>query len=259
VSDFGLAINSEWSSEFGCGSVRYESPECLSSKSPRYPTKKSDVWSLGVILINMLAGQNPWCEPSMADEMYREYVQEPGFFERHFTNDNELVEILEGCLDRDADTRWGIEKLCQGIDGLIGSPDSAVEFDFTGAFRERKNSWASEAMDWDEVPVFPSVVELTEVPVFPSAVELNEIETKTMIEEEEEKGGMDDADKLEQRHRLVEHDESKKEKRRKRRHRKYKKIRLNDVDGSEGLMIKMAAAFSKSVETLETGFRMTFL
>ena len=96
VSDFGLATNSEFSTEFGCGSVRYESPECLFPTTTHYQTLSADIWSLGIILINMITGKNPWCEPSMNDEMYREYLSSPDFLERHFTRDPDLLDLLKG-------------------------------------------------------------------------------------------------------------------------------------------------------------------
>ncbi|KAH8826965.1 kinase-like domain-containing protein [Flagelloscypha sp. PMI_526] len=53
VTDFGLATKEKFSSAFGCGSAHYMSPV-------GYDSPANDVWSLGVILVNMATGRNPW-------------------------------------------------------------------------------------------------------------------------------------------------------------------------------------------------------
>ena len=74
LSDFGLSTTSEYSREFGCGSVRYMAPETFAGKSA-YHCASNDVWSLTIILINMLTGKNPWVEPSMSDKHYRNHMK----------------------------------------------------------------------------------------------------------------------------------------------------------------------------------------
>ncbi|KAJ3307396.1 hypothetical protein HDV03_000044 [Kappamyces sp. JEL0829] len=77
LTDFGLATTDFYSTEFGCGSVRYMAPECLgkkkTDKSP-YLSAANDVWSLAIILINMLTGKNPWVEPSSKDKHFRSHI-----------------------------------------------------------------------------------------------------------------------------------------------------------------------------------------
>lgn len=118
--------------------MRYESPECLAPIRPTttgYATLPADVWSLGVILINLLVGKNPWCEPSShRDEMYSEYVADrPAFLERHFPAVGALGcgidALILGCLDPDVRMRWGIAKVCARVRDVVRRlvpPDSAV-------------------------------------------------------------------------------------------------------------------------------------
>ena len=80
LSDFGLSTTDRLSTEFGCGSVRYMAPECLSSKGNEktpYLSAANDVWSLAIILINMLTGKNPWVEPSEKDKHFRTHLLSP--------------------------------------------------------------------------------------------------------------------------------------------------------------------------------------
>ena len=81
LADFGLVTEEPNSDEFGLGSTRYQSPECLgfslsldSKELESYPTGPSDIWSLGIILINMISGRNPWHEAKMSDAVFKDYA-----------------------------------------------------------------------------------------------------------------------------------------------------------------------------------------
>lgn len=56
IADFGLATRQSRSNEFGCGSLRYMSVECLNHdrKALTYDCAKNDAWSAAIVLINML-------------------------------------------------------------------------------------------------------------------------------------------------------------------------------------------------------------
>lgn len=82
LADFGLATSEKTSSDFGCGSTFYMGPECqggISTQLDRYTTAANDVWSLGVILVNLICGRNPWKQASIDDETFREYLRNPDF------------------------------------------------------------------------------------------------------------------------------------------------------------------------------------
>ncbi|KAF8305533.1 kinase-like protein, partial [Clavulina sp. PMI_390] len=53
LSDFGLATTDRWSADVDCGSAPYMSYECRNVVGPTYATQPADVWSLGIVLINM--------------------------------------------------------------------------------------------------------------------------------------------------------------------------------------------------------------
>lgn len=60
ISDFGLCgyINESSLMKTFCGSPSYCSPECLCRI--QYDGRKSDIWSMGIILYEMVTGDHPW-------------------------------------------------------------------------------------------------------------------------------------------------------------------------------------------------------
>lgn len=82
LADFGLATSERTSSDFGCGSTFYMSPECqggLFQRLGSYSTLHNDIWSLGVILVNLTCGRNPWKQACPSDETFRAYLANPDF------------------------------------------------------------------------------------------------------------------------------------------------------------------------------------
>ncbi|GAA5796969.1 hypothetical protein HPULCUR_002347 [Helicostylum pulchrum] len=90
LADFGLTTSQSISNEFNCGSSFYFSPECqgfsisnTEFKSVRYyDTISNDIWSLGVILINLVSGRNPWKKANMQDAAFATFVKQPRKFFR---------------------------------------------------------------------------------------------------------------------------------------------------------------------------------
>ena len=103
LADFGLSINSPISQDFQCGSLYYMSPgkssfrnlknytftghvpriftECINKKLTigEYSTRHNDVWALGVILINMITGRNPWKYATAGDDCFATYLCDDDF------------------------------------------------------------------------------------------------------------------------------------------------------------------------------------
>lgn len=97
LADFGLATQDYLTSDFGCGSTFYMSPECQQS-NPRpnsyYASAANDVWSLGVILVNLTCGRNPWKRASVEDSTFRAYAKDPNFLKTILPLSEELDSIL---------------------------------------------------------------------------------------------------------------------------------------------------------------------
>ncbi|GAN11122.1 protein serine/threonine kinase [Mucor ambiguus] len=112
LADFGLTTNQMVSKEFNCGSSFYFSPECQGvtvsgnhnmKKVQYYDTLTNDIWSLGIILINLVSGRNPWKQANMQDAAFAAYVRQPRRFFRSIlpgiskSLDRILIRIF--CLD----------------------------------------------------------------------------------------------------------------------------------------------------------------
>ncbi|KAF9432982.1 hypothetical protein BGZ76_010034 [Entomortierella beljakovae] len=81
LADFGLATKDRVSSDFGCGSSFYMAPEQQPTSVPGqrrpYLPSKSDVWSLGIIFLNLKFGRNPWkMSRASADPTFAAYAQD---------------------------------------------------------------------------------------------------------------------------------------------------------------------------------------
>ncbi|KAK1235108.1 hypothetical protein PQX77_001674 [Marasmius sp. AFHP31] len=100
IADFGLSTEKRICEDFGCGSSYYMSPgwfpifldymhlltlspapECLGRDSYRshYSPRQNDVWSLGVILINLITARNPWNLAVSKDQHFAAFLQDPNY------------------------------------------------------------------------------------------------------------------------------------------------------------------------------------
>lgn len=113
LADFGLATSDDRSEDYGCGSTFYMSPECLdqSSKRPFYYCAPNDVWSLGVILVNLTCGRNPWKQASFDDDTYRAYTRSQDFLKTILPVSDELNDILGRIFTRNPDQRITLPEL----------------------------------------------------------------------------------------------------------------------------------------------------
>jgi serine/threonine protein kinase len=113
LADFGLATSSEKSEDYGCGSTFYMSPECLdhASRRPFYYSAPNDVWSLGVVLVNLTCGRNPWKQASVEDSTYRAFTRSQGFLKTILPVSDSLNDILGRIFTRDPEQRITLREL----------------------------------------------------------------------------------------------------------------------------------------------------
>lgn len=110
LSDFGLSTRDSVSSDMDCGSAPYMSFECRNNVAPVYKPRAADVWSLGIVLINMLYHYNPWMDTATGEcSSFHLYLSNPtDFFMRRFAGmtlplANFLVENVFCILDEPTD------------------------------------------------------------------------------------------------------------------------------------------------------------
>ncbi|KAJ9478794.1 Serine/threonine-protein kinase VHS1 [Pseudozyma hubeiensis] len=127
LADFGLATGDKSSSDFGCGSTFYMGPECqggITRRLTSYNTAANDVWSLGVILVNLICGRNPWKQACPADDTFREYLRNPDFLKEILPISEGVNSILKRVFTFRAEARCNIadlRKMIRSVDRLTAT------------------------------------------------------------------------------------------------------------------------------------------
>ncbi|KAH9852571.1 kinase-like domain-containing protein [Lenzites betulinus] len=96
VADFGLATSADSSTAFNTGTRHYMSPECVDCGDYLYPysTSRSDIWALGVILLNMVTGHRPWDKATLEDDQFLSFLEEEEWLRDVFPISKGLNDIL---------------------------------------------------------------------------------------------------------------------------------------------------------------------
>lgn len=137
LADFGLATTEKTSKDFGCGSTFYMSPgqlgfkafgnneslkTCLSEcqgglyqRKNAYSTLHNDVWSLGVILVNLTCGRNPWKQASPTDETFQAYLENPDFLPTILPISPECNALLKRIFSLNPATRISMSELRESV------------------------------------------------------------------------------------------------------------------------------------------------
>lgn len=121
LTDFGLATTDEESGDVECGSKPYMAYECRNNLGPSYRPAPADVWSLGIVLINMLFHRNPWKDPTEGDANFDAYFGDPiSFLQSKFTGIGKEVAsyIAEHVLCIEVENRVSAHELGQWIRNL---------------------------------------------------------------------------------------------------------------------------------------------
>lgn len=95
LCDFGFTREYEGKASYlqtFCGTVCYSAPEML--KGEKYAGEKVDVWSLGIILYALLAGQLPYDDDDDQVTKHRILNEDPAFDDKFPNEARELIKLL---------------------------------------------------------------------------------------------------------------------------------------------------------------------
>lgn len=128
LADFGMATLFEYGGKRKmavtlCGSPPYVAPEVLScssqgsTKGPGYAADLADIWSCGVVLFVLLAGNTPWSKPVEGRDEYgrpnefSDYLQTNGRPEDELWSvlPIEVLSLLRGMMRVDIKTRFSLQ------------------------------------------------------------------------------------------------------------------------------------------------------
>ena len=111
LGDFGLAVQLEHSCSkrsTQCGTSCYMAPERYDEKTEL----KSDVWSLGISLIELAEGQNPYAGSTSAAVIKAILMSDPP----SLSSSNwsaAFVDFVNKCLVKDVKERWSVKELME--------------------------------------------------------------------------------------------------------------------------------------------------
>jgi serine/threonine protein kinase len=95
ITDFYLSTQNKISSEI-IGSERYMSPECtrFSYTFKEFSSEMNDIWSFGIIILNILSKKHPWTRACLSDELYCKIFSEDDYFKTNLHVSNGMNELL---------------------------------------------------------------------------------------------------------------------------------------------------------------------
>ena len=111
LGDFGLAVQLEHSCSkrnTQCGTSCYMAPEVYDERTEL----KSDVWSLGITLIELAEGKNPFAGSTSAAVIKAILMSEPPSLSSSKWS-AAFVDFVNKCLMRDVKERWSVSELME--------------------------------------------------------------------------------------------------------------------------------------------------
>ncbi|PIL31171.1 hypothetical protein GSI_05868 [Ganoderma sinense ZZ0214-1] len=142
LGDFTLATNEPIVCDFGVGTKRYMSPECLGRTTHREPYNPylSDVWALGIILCTMATGGFPWRRATYSDARYCRFLEDPDFLHDALRLSAGAQDIVQGLLAPFPHARTSLPALREAVLALdtFFRPASDLEHAVPEHERERE-------------------------------------------------------------------------------------------------------------------------
>jgi serine/threonine protein kinase len=107
LADWGLATTVRVNREFGVGSERYMAPELFDEvNTTEYDAAMADIWSVGICLLNILFGRNPFTVASQKDKLFLDFASSrEALFDIFPTLSPDVFSVLRHALTLDPDNR----------------------------------------------------------------------------------------------------------------------------------------------------------
>lgn len=131
LCDFGLSTSTKFlSPNVNVGSSYYMAPERIlyynhnstsqdSSELSKFPTYNADVWSLGILLINLTCIRNPWLKAHQTeDPTFQYFVKDPTILKKILPISDELYVVLASILQINPHNRISLVLLLDMIKNL---------------------------------------------------------------------------------------------------------------------------------------------
>lgn len=119
LADWGLATCNKFCTDFGVGSERYMAPELFDEENvEEYDAEKVDIWSVGICLLNILFGRNPFTSASQNDKLFLDFASNrEALFDIFPTLSFDTFAVLRHCLTIDPDNR-SLENMKNELDNV---------------------------------------------------------------------------------------------------------------------------------------------
>ncbi|SMN22811.1 similar to Saccharomyces cerevisiae YDR247W VHS1 Cytoplasmic serine/threonine protein kinase [Maudiozyma saulgeensis] len=163
ICDFGLSsTDKSLKKNISVGSPYYMAPERLhviennNNSCLEYPTTKGDIWSLGIILINLACMRNPWLKAhQLQDKTFKHFINNPNVLKNLLPISESFFELLIQILQINPLERKDIHNLMYEVaqldsftvEGPLNSVET-VEFEIVSDnYRTENNSLVQDAVD----------------------------------------------------------------------------------------------------------------
>ncbi|KAF7340070.1 Protein kinase domain-containing protein [Mycena venus] len=119
LADFGLSTQVAVSTQFGCGSRFYMSPESFDREhNACYSARHSDLWALSVIFTNMISCRHPWYSADLSDPGFAAFRADSDYLLKALNITRPANALLKQCFHMNPLRRPTLAQFRQAVDAM---------------------------------------------------------------------------------------------------------------------------------------------